>query len=234
MPLRDDGEARWARVEQAWQDPTGLPPIEAYQIGDVYFVVDGNHRVSVARQLGLSHIEAHVVEFETKVPLSPDDSPDDLIVKAEYAEFLAHTRLDELRPGVDLAMSVPGHYRELEEQIVACCYSAEAEEGTPSPYAEAVARWYDEVYLPVIQVVRKRDMLRDFSGRTETDLYVWILKHRAELEQELGQEIGTEAALTDLVDRLALKQRCPFTRVIDRVMAALKRKRQGHTSPRPR
>ena len=229
MPLRDNSEARWARVEQAWQDLTGLPPIEVYQIGDVYFVVDGNHRVSVARQFGLSHIEAHVVEFETKVPLSPDDSPGDLIVKADYAEFLAHTRLDELRPGVDLAMSVPGRYRELEEQIAACCYPVEAEKRPASPYEEAVARWYDEAYLPVIQVVRERGMLRDFSGRTETDLYVWILKHRAELEQELEQEIGPEAALTDLVGRLTLKQRRPFSRVVDAVMAVLKRKRHGRT-----
>jgi hypothetical protein len=229
MPLRDEGEARWARVEQAWQDLTGLPPIEVYQIGEVYFVVDGNHRVSVARKLGLSHIEAHVVEFETKVPLSPDDSLDDLIVKAEYAEFLAHTHLDELRPGVDLAMSVPGHYRELEEQIAACCTPAEAEEGPESPYAEAVVRWYDEVYLPVVQVIRQRGMLRDFSGRTETDLYVWIQRHRAELEQELDQEIGPEAALADLVDRLTLRRRRPFSRAVDAVMAVLKRKRHGRT-----
>jgi hypothetical protein len=229
MPLRDDSEARWARVEQAWQDLTGLPPIEVYQIGDVYFVVDGNHRVSVARQFGLSHIEAHVAEFETRVPLSPDDSPDDLIVKAEYAEFLAHTRLDELRPGVDLAMSVPGHYRELEEQIAACCYPAEAEERTESPYEEAVARWYDEAYLPVIQVVRKRGILRDFPGRTETDLYVWILRHRAELGQELEQEIGPDPTLTDLVDRLTLKRRRPFSHLVDAVMAVLKRKRHWRT-----
>jgi hypothetical protein len=152
-----------------------------------------------------------------------------LIVKAEYAEFLAHTRLDELRQGIDLAMSVPGHYRELEEQIAACCTPAEAEEGTESSYEEAVARWYDEAYLPVIQVVRKRDILRDFSGRTEADLYVWILKHRAELEQELSQEIGPEAALTDLVDRLALKQSRPLSRVINRVMSALTRKRHRRT-----
>jgi hypothetical protein len=143
----------------------------------------------------------------------------------EYAEFLSRTRLDELRPGADLAMSVPGQYRELEKQIAACRTPAEAEERTESSYEEAVARWYDEVYLPLIQVVRNRDMLRDFSGRTETDLYVWILKHRAELEQELGQEIGPEAALTDLVDRLALKQSRPFFRLVDRVIAALKRKR---------
>jgi hypothetical protein len=175
--------------------------------------------------LGLSHIEAHVVEFETKVPLSLDDSPDDLIIKAEYAEFLAHTRLDELRPGVDLAMSVPGHYRKLEEQIAACCAPAETDERTERPYAEAVARWYDEVYLPVVRVIRQRGILRDFSGRTETDLYVWILEHRAELGQGLDQEIGPEANLTDLVDRLALRRRRPLSRVVDGLMAALKRKR---------
>jgi len=65
----------------------GLPPIDVYKIGDVYFVQDGNHRVSVARQLGAKSIQGFVTEVQTRVPISPDIRPDDLIVKAEYARF---------------------------------------------------------------------------------------------------------------------------------------------------
>lgn len=95
----------------------GLPPIDVYQIGEVYFVKDGNHRVSVARQMGATHIQAYVTQIETGVPLLPDVQPDDLILKAEYAGFLEETHLDQVRPGVDLNMTVPGQYDKLKEHI---------------------------------------------------------------------------------------------------------------------
>jgi hypothetical protein len=84
LPLRDEDQQRWIRVKTAVADLTGLPPIEVYRVGEVYFVFDGNHRVSVARQLGAPYIQAYVTEVHTKVPLSPDD----LIIKTEYADFL--------------------------------------------------------------------------------------------------------------------------------------------------
>ena len=102
LPLLDDNQGRWARVLMA-QTSVGLPPISVYQIGVAYFVLDGNHRVSVARQMGSDSIEAYVTEVKTLVPLSPDDEADDIILKAEYADFLARTRLDVNLPDVDLA-----------------------------------------------------------------------------------------------------------------------------------
>ena len=57
------------------------------------------------------------LKFKTRVSLTPDIQPDDLTIKAEYAAFLTHTHLDELRPGCDLSMSIPGKYRLLQEQI---------------------------------------------------------------------------------------------------------------------
>ncbi len=96
LPKVDSDRERWARVQVANADLTGLPPIEAYQIGEAYFVRDGNHRVSVARQLGAPTIQAYVTEIETRVPLTADVQPDDLILKAEYADFLEKTRLDEI------------------------------------------------------------------------------------------------------------------------------------------
>ena len=77
---------------------SGVPPIEVYKVGDAYFVKDGNHRVSVARQLGMSHIEAYVTDVATSVPVGSDLRPDDLILKSEYADFLERTQLRRLRP----------------------------------------------------------------------------------------------------------------------------------------
>ena len=110
---------RWARVKTAIESPIGVPPIELYRIGNAYFVLDGNHRVSVLRRMGATQAQAYVTEVQTRVPLSPYDSPDDLILKAEYAEFLDRTKLDEQRPHADLRVTSPGRYAGIEEEIEA-------------------------------------------------------------------------------------------------------------------
>jgi hypothetical protein len=234
LPLKDSDRARWANVELAMTDLKGLPPIEVYQIGQVYFVVDGNHRVSIARQFGSAYIQAYVTEIKTKLSLSPDDQPDDLIVKAEYAKFLQRTHLDELRPDGDLSMSVPGQYREIEEHIAAHRYLMGVEGEREIPYELAITDWYDTVYLPVVQIIREKDILRDFPDRTETDLYVWIAKHRAELAQEHGEEIRHEAAAADLVGRFSPRVKRVFGRAIERIRGAiLGRAEASQTQPTP-
>ena len=102
LPKSDSGGQRWARVKAAVSDMAGVPPIEVYQLGDAYFVIDGNHRVSIARQLGTPTISAYVTEVKTRVPLTADDDPNEIICKSRYADFLEKTDLDNLRPEVDL------------------------------------------------------------------------------------------------------------------------------------
>ncbi len=199
LPLQDSDESRWVRVKEAMIKSGGLPPIEVYQIGQVYFVLDGNHRVSVAHQLGKTHIEAYVSECKTTVPLSPDDQPDDLIIKAEYADFLEQTRLNEIRPEADLQVTVPGQYWELATHLEAHHFLLRQAQAGQISYEESVADWYDNVYWPVVQDIRERGILRDFPGRTETDLYLWIFRHRHILAKKLGWSIELEAAATDLV-----------------------------------
>ena len=199
LPLQDSDEARWARVQLKNLSLDGLPPIEVYQVGEVYFVRDGNHRVSVARQLGTTHIEAYVTQIDTRVPLSPGIQADDLILKAEYVDFLERTRLDEIQPRADLEVTVPGRYPELLEHIEVHRYFMGLEQQGEIPYEEAVADWYDQVYLPVVRVIREQGVLHRFPGRTEADLYLWLSRHRAELEDLLGWEIEPEAAAADLV-----------------------------------
>ena len=222
LPRRDSDEGRWARVMVAVTDMSGVPPIEVYQIGQAYFVLDGNHRVSVARQLGATHIQAYVTELRTRVDLSPDVQPDDLILKAEYADFLEHTRLDALRPEADLSVTVPGQYRVLEEHIAVHRYFMGLEQKQEIPYEEAVAHFYDEIYLPVVRVIRERGILRDFPGRTEADLYLWLAEHRAALEEQLGWEIRPEAAAADLAAQLSPQPQHVVARVGERIRNAIK------------
>jgi len=63
QPTRASAEERWKRIDRAFHRTEDLPPVRVYKIGDSYFVLDGNHRVSVARYHGLRTIEAIVTEF---------------------------------------------------------------------------------------------------------------------------------------------------------------------------
>jgi len=200
LPRRPRDQERWARVKAVMDDPvgTGMEPIEVYKVGEVYFVLDGNHRVSIARQEGFEFIEAHVIEVRTEVPITPDLQPDELIIKAEYAEFLQKTELKSLRPNVDLSVTVPGQYAKLLDHIEVHRYFMGLDLQHGIAYSEAVEHWYDTIYIPFIEPLRERGMLRWFPGRTETDLYLWVSDHRATLESELGWSIRPDIALTNL------------------------------------
>ncbi len=186
LPRRDSQETRWRRVYDLTHSSGGFPPVELYKVGDAYFVRDGNHRVSVARINGSPTIEAYVTEYLTPVPVSAEDTLDDILIKVGEANFLQATRLDAIRPGQDIRLTNPGRYRELLRHIADHKYFLEVEQQREVPYEEAVASWYDNVYMPLVQEIRARDILRHFPGRTEADLYAWLVRHRAELEARYG------------------------------------------------
>lgn len=197
-PKNDSDEERWVRVKTAVNDMVGMPPIDVYKVGDVYFVIDGNHRVSIARQIGSDSITARVTEVSLRVPLSAEDNPDELICKARYAEFLVKTNLDVLRPGADLLLTFCGQYYQLLDQIEAHA-ALLAQKGEPVDDETAVTRWYDEVYLPVLRHIQAQGIMRLFPERTNADMYILFSERRAELESELGWEIEPETAVSDLV-----------------------------------
>jgi nucleotide-binding universal stress UspA family protein len=201
LPRDSIHSERWAKVKMAMTGLKGVPPIEVYQIGEVYFVKDGNHRVSVAREMGFNHFQAYVTQVQTKVPLTLNDQPDELIIKAELAKFLEQTRLDQIRSDADLTVTVPGQYAALLEHINVHRYYMGIDEQREVSYADAVTHWYETLYLPVIDIIRRRGMLREFSARTDTDLYLYITQHRAELEQTLGWDISAETAAGDIEPR---------------------------------
>ncbi len=213
LPGKNIDEERWAKIELANYGSTGLPPIEVYQIDEVYFVSDGNHRVSVAKQLGASQIQAYVTEVQTRVPLTPDARPEDLILKSEYIGFLEHTNLDQVRPFANLSVTEPGQYEHLEEHIQVHRYFMGREQQRDISISEAASDWFDTVYQPVVDVIRERGLLIDFPNRTETDMYLWIADHRALLEDELNSQVEVTSAVDDLADQFSQR---PY-RVIARI-----------------
>ncbi|HEY64863.1 MAG TPA: ParB N-terminal domain-containing protein [Caldilineae bacterium] len=185
LPRSGSSRHRWTRLHAAMDRMEILPPIEVYKVGDIYFVKDGNHRVSVARAHGLKEIEAYVTELPLPegVTVTPDMDLRDLVQEAEYQEFLRQTRLDKIRPGADVRLTEPGRYPLLKEHIDVHRYYLGLEQKREIPYEEAVASWYDNVYMPIVQKIREMGIMREFPGRTEADLYLWIADHREALRE---------------------------------------------------
>ncbi len=183
---------RWRNIYTLAVTGKGFPPIDVYKIDQVYFVKDGNHRVSVARDLGWETIQAHVTELPSAISLDPDVKPDELLIKEECAYFLEKTHLDKTRPDSKerIDFTVPGGYRRLLNHIELHRYLLEQEQGKPlaeddaTALQMAAASWYDNVYLPIIEIVREMDVLKHFPGRSETDLYGWLIKNQAALRKQ--------------------------------------------------
>jgi nucleotide-binding universal stress UspA family protein len=218
LPRQDSDRSRWASVMEQTTGLEGLPPIEVYKIGDAYFVKDGNHRVSVARQLGAHHIQAFITEVKSRVPLTPDLQPDQLIIKAEYANFLELTQIDQLRPDADFSLTIPGGYPIFEEHISVHRYFMGIDQERSIPYLEAVEHWYDEVYTPIVNIIRERAILKYFPHRTEADLYLWLARHRVDLERYLGWHVSTENIAEDLVSSHAQDFNKTVSRLSDRIL----------------
>jgi hypothetical protein len=196
LPRAHIDPQRWMRIDRLRRHKD-LPPIDVFQIGEVYFVQDGNHRVSVARARNDKTIRAWVVELPIRVSLGPDASPDDLILKAGYTDFLEKTSLDVSIPEQRIELTRPGGYRRLLQHIeVHQFYIALRSRYYPS-LAEAAANWYRDVYLPVVERIQESGILKRFPGRTEADLYLWIAENRARLQMRYGSEAQAQAAVDD-------------------------------------
>jgi nucleotide-binding universal stress UspA family protein len=204
LPRRESDSHRWANVRMATESFLGVPPIEVYKVGEFYFVKDGNHRVSIARINGQDYIEAFVIEVFTRVPITNEVSLDLLIIQEEYANFLEYTRIDQILTDViDLSVTVAGAYDKLLDHISVHRYYMGIDQDREIPYDEAVTHWYQTVYLPVIEVIREKGLMRKFEHRTETDLYIWMLEYRSELENELGWKLDPGIAADRLVSRFS-------------------------------
>lgn len=216
LPRMDEDVDRWARVKVAFETQ-GLEPIEVYKIDQVYFVLDGNHRVSIARQLDAPSIEAWVIEYPTPIELRPTDRLDDVLLKAERLGFLSETRIKDVNPEVEIEVTVPGGYPQLTEHIQVHRYFLGLEKGRDIGIEEAVRSWLDRVYLPFIRLIRYHGVLREFPGRTEADLYLWLKKHLVQLSQQLGWNIDEERAVLFLSRELSARPIRVLRRIRDRI-----------------
>jgi len=184
LPRQVQTRDRWESVDRAHLDGTELPPVDLYKIGDTYFVKDGNHRVSVARERGQAFIDAHVIEVAAPAPVHSVEDLLDWIRDQDALSFYETTHISELRPDARIELTLPGQYEKLLEHISTHRWYMGIEQKREIPYREAVASWYDRIYLPTIEAIRATDALRDFPNRSEADLYLWVTEHHWYLHQE--------------------------------------------------
>jgi hypothetical protein len=182
LPRDEALRSRWQEIHDLAEGQHGFAPVELYQVGGSYFVVDGHHRVSVARSLAAPAIEAWVKEFLTPVPLPPEAGIEEILLREGLAEFLRATGLLPAAPD-DYRVTVADGYERLLEHVRVHGYYRGIETGRDLPWAEEVASWRDGVYRPMIEVIRKSGILEQFPGRTETDLYLFTMDHLHRLRE---------------------------------------------------
>jgi hypothetical protein len=203
LPTQSHTEDRWRRINRAWYDEVDLPPVMLYQVGEIYFVVDGNHRVSVARDRRQAYIDAEVRQVESRVPVTADIQPDDLELLGERVGFLERTQLDRYYPAAVLEPTVLGGYDRLLEHIAVHRYFMGIDQGRPIAEEEAVRHWYETLYLPVVEVVSQSGILEELPGRTPTDFYLWTMDHLHFLNsQEGGAPSDPGRAAQDLIETM--------------------------------
>lgn len=201
LPVNEDMRERWQRVAMLFLDPvsSGAPPIEVYKVGDAYFVKDGNHRVSVASQIGLETIEAYVWEYPQPVEgLGPDADFDTLFLVNGRLEFLEQTHLDTLRPQNTISLTEPGGYLEMLRQIAYYQKALSQIDGEPMAYEDAVTAWYDMIYETTVQVIEAEGVLDLFPDRTPADFFVWTTRHQRQLAERYGRRVAIRDAARDI------------------------------------
>jgi hypothetical protein len=202
LPLEDQIANRWQNIDRAYYQEVNLPPVVLYKVGDIYFVVDGHHRVSVAREQGQEFIEADVRECSTLVNITPDLKPEDLEILGEKVFFLERTGLDQIRPKANIKLTIPDGFEQILEHIAVHRYFMGLDLKRDISDEEAVAHWYDKVYKPIIRTIRASKILKEFPGKTEADLYLWVLDRQRYLSSEGHKLASPGKAAKDFLEEV--------------------------------
>jgi hypothetical protein len=203
LPKNKSVRTRWESIDSAHYHNVNLPSIRLYQIGKIYFVRDGNHRVSVARRQGREFIDAEVTEVRTDVEITVDTTKEELrniIIGKEFENFLEITELDKYRDVSMFNFSSPGRFDEILNHINGHQYFMGIERKASIQYNEAVLSWYDNIFMPIINEIEDEGILFNFSGRTAADLYLWIVRHWDDLKRQKGPGVKISHAVKSYKD----------------------------------
>jgi hypothetical protein len=200
LPRSEFLRARWESVNRAQIRDVPLPAIRLYEIGGVYFVRDGNHRVSVARYQGAEEIDAEVTSLSTEIKINPSMTTDDLsraVVEYEKRLFYDKTSFGALTGDRELNFTQPGRYDLIYNHIMVHKYYLNQAQEEELPFDKALVSWYASVYHPIIKIIEEKMLCINFPGRSPGDLYVWIVQHWDFLKKENGMHFSVTDAAKD-------------------------------------
>lgn len=186
---------RWEGIAKAMRRGEAMPPIDVFRVGDLHFVEDGHHRVSVARQLGLEVIDANVTEIITEVGAGPETRIGDLALKSHERLFFERVPLaPEARS--QIVLSDEWRYAGLAEGVEAWGFRAMQASGEFMDRAEVARAWFEHEYQPVVEVLREAGL----TGRgTETEAYVRVVSLRYLLLRTHAWDDEVFARLRDVI-----------------------------------
>lgn len=203
LPTQRQTTERWVSISKAHYEEVILPPVDLYKIGEVYFVRDGNHRVSVARERDQQFIDAYVTEIDIPFRLTVDMDFDEVQLQKAHGQFRQQTGLDQLFPESDLLLSNPAEYSRLHEHINAHRYYLGEERQADVDYKEAVQSWYKTVYLPLVSTIEEHGLSEEFDELTLADLYLRVSEYQWLLREAVGDRMEVEDARLEALDELA-------------------------------
>ena len=225
LPKHDHMRQRWTSIDRAHQSDIILPAVRLYEIADCYFVRDGNHRVSVAKTLGMQAIDAEVISLKTAMHIEPTVTASNLkrsVIEHERRCFYKRTGFGRLVPEWNLRFSEVGRYDEIQRHIEEHKYYINLDYQEEIAFDEAVLSWFNEVFTPIIEIIRAERVMAHFPGRTSDDLYLWIVRHWHLLKEQSGSDYPIREAVGDFVQRFSARRRDSnrsTNRLIDRITA---------------
>ncbi|ONI77383.1 chromosome partitioning protein ParB [Actinosynnema sp. ALI-1.44] len=176
-PMSGRLRERWERLARAQRRGEPIPPIEVYRVGDLHFVSDGHHRVSVAHALGQATIEAYVTEVRTKISANGIRFRGDLIVKNDRRLFLERVPLAGAARAA-MVVTDSWNYTILSETVEAWGFRLMQDECRFLNRTEVAARFYAEEFEPVVGMLRQAGLIGD---RTEAEAYLAVSEQRYRL-----------------------------------------------------
>lgn len=180
FPKKKMLKGRWTSIDRANRQSIILPPISVYQLGDNYFVRDGNHRVSVAKMMRIEFIDAEIVKLDSQIELKPGMTMRSIQKKVvEYERncvLKEYPSLKEL-PIDKIRFTETGLYAEIVQHILVHKYYMNLHKDEEIPFKEGALNWYKTVYLPIVKEIREQKLMTFFPGKTESDLYMYLVKH---------------------------------------------------------
>jgi DNA-binding Lrp family transcriptional regulator len=187
---------RLEAVKKAMRQGKRLPPVKLYQIKDEYYVLDGNHRIAAAHELGYSDVQARIVEF------IPSKKTIGNILYRQRSAFEERTKLP-----FKIILTELGQYTYLEQQIERHLQCLEETQKTPIPFERAASDWYHTIYEPMVALIERTDLLASFPQRTVADLFAYISYHQWEMRRQRSYGMGIDEMIPHSMEAFREKMR---------------------------